>query len=429
MRFQEGKFRILFFTGLVFCTIIAGAQNPDAVNIRGRIFEQSTKKALPFANISLLNRTLGTISNINGEFKLIVPATCVNDSLMVSYLGFHSIIIKVSDALPEHEFFLAESPHLIKEVVVTGFTAESILKKAIQKIPDNYYSSPYRSSGFYRLVSKSGDEFIHLSEAVFDLWYSDKSIKKSQLKLIKMRSIKDKETLRGIDLGLSAKSIFDFDIVNNSDDWDFLSKNGMKDHTFKLEGTSTFNDREVFVINFDQKENLKKSGYKGKIIIDKESFAFVFLDFGLSPSGIRYNKFGDTKLRALLKLLDIQINVNQNDSQITYRRIGDRYYFSNAGNNTLMSIKSSRRNLGYQANIRVDYLSTAIDTKGQEPFQQDEILRNNKIIEQQDPSFDPAFWEEYNIILPSSDFGSIARKIEIKNSADSLKVQKKRKTK
>ena len=44
---------------------------------------------LPFATIALKNKGKGTVSNNNGEFGLKITPDLFNDTLSVSYLGYH----------------------------------------------------------------------------------------------------------------------------------------------------------------------------------------------------------------------------------------------------------------------------------------------------------------------------------------------------
>lgn len=407
-----------FLVYFLFSTITI-AQN---IVIEGVIKEAKSKEALPYANIFLQKDFLGTISNQYGQFKIILPQEKGNDSLVISYLGYKTQTIRISTVKNPLEIFLNEDQGILNEVVIVGYTAETIIKKALEKIPNNYFSEPYKSTGFYRVTSQKDNSYIHLSEAVFDIYQSKIDNPKQQFKLQKMRAIKDEKASKGIDLGLKPNGIYGFDVVNNVDEVELLNKNGLRLHTFKLEDSNFINGKELYKISFDQKD-IKKSGYKGYMLIDKETFAFVYFNIQLSPKGIAYYKFGDLSTRALMKIVGINIDMSKNNYQIQYKRFGDKYYLNNVGNDATLTFKSDREHYNFKADTRVDYLITKIETENVKQFTNEETLGQGKFIEQQNSIYDADFWKNYNIILPTSDFNEIASMLEANNRANDIQIE------
>lgn len=407
----------------ILAALQLNAQNSDVLTIHGVVFDKKTKKPLPYANISLRDNRLGTVTNINGAFKFRVSSSYKDDSLHISYIGFETIALKLSEIVKGAHIFLVEDTQLLNEVVVTGLTVESILTKAIKKIPENYYSDPYKSKGFYRLKAKKEGFYIRISEAAFDLYHTKESNEKNQLKLGKVREVKDEQILKGIEIGAKPKEILGADIINNLKESGFLDKKGRKNHTFLLEAITSYNGREIFVISFDQKDGIKKSGYRGKLFIDLKTFAFIHLDYGLSPKGIEYHKFGSASQRVLMELFDIKIKAPKNDLKISYKKIEDKYYLSSVYVETIWSIKSSRAHYDFDTDIRLDYLITDIQTENCESFTDEEVLGKNKLIEQQNSIYDQNFWKEHNVILPNFDFTTIAKTISAKNKTQDFKIE------
>ena len=42
--------------------------------IQGKLLEQSSRNPIPYANIGIVNTSVGTISNADGSFSITVPA-------------------------------------------------------------------------------------------------------------------------------------------------------------------------------------------------------------------------------------------------------------------------------------------------------------------------------------------------------------------
>jgi hypothetical protein len=119
-----------FFVFFLFQTITI-AQN---IVIEGVIKDSEQKEVLPYANIFLQKNYLGTISNQNGQFKIIIPEDKRNDSLVVSYIGYKTQNFSISEIKNPLVVFLEEVPATFNEVVITGYTAETIINRAIEKI-------------------------------------------------------------------------------------------------------------------------------------------------------------------------------------------------------------------------------------------------------------------------------------------------------
>ncbi|MEO5912565.1 MAG: serine hydrolase [Pelobium sp.] len=411
--------KYLFVFMITFFTVHLQAQK---LIIEGQILDINSKKGIPYASIYFSNSSLGTISNLNGKFRLEFQLQHIRDSITVSYLGYKTQKISISTIKSPIIVSLEENNTLLNEVVLKSYTAGYIIKKAIKNIPDNYFTKPYKSKGFYRVTSQKDNSYIHLSEAVFDLYQSKINQPNQQFKLEKMRATKDEKASEGIDLGLKPKGIFEFDLVNYIDGFDLLNKKGLKLHDFKLMGSELVNGEEAFKISFDQIGH-NKAGYKGYVLIDQNTFAFLYFNFGLSPKGESNFKFGDVAQRTLMKIIGIDITMQKNEFQIQYKKLGNKYYLNYVGNNATLTFKSERNHYNFKADTRVDYLVTKIDTEAIIPFANDETLGQAKLVEEQYTAYDPKFWKGENIMLPTADYQEIASKLEANNKANDFKLE------
>ncbi|MDW7694780.1 serine hydrolase [Flammeovirgaceae bacterium SG7u.111] len=394
-----------------------------SIILKGRVTAKGSGEPMPYTNVALQKSNMGTITNLQGEFKLIIPSNTANDSLRISFIGYNTALFSLNNIGAFLDCQLTEDPLLLQEVFITDLSAQNILATALQKIPENYYGSAFLSKGFYRVSSTKNQEYIHLSEAVFDLFQSKVPHKKQQFKLDKMRAIKDEKASHGINMGLRVNSIFEFDVINQLGDFDLLNKKGLKNHDFVLEGTANYDDTKAFVLSFDQKDGKKIAGYKGKLFIDANTFAFLYIDYGISPKGLAYFSYGDKGTRVLMSLLDIHLKMDKDEYQLSYKKTGGKYYLNHVGNDARISFKSSRNHYEFELETRVDYLVTSIQTEAYTPFSSDELLGKGKFIENQNSMYDPDFWKNYNIILPDHDFASIAKDIEAKNKANDHKLK------
>jgi len=91
-------------------------------NIRGTISEQKSGDLLPFANVSIVGKTVGTASNINGEYQLL-NVSPGEYQIKVLYMGYRSstITVKVfAGKTTLQDFTLSQIAIHGQEVVVTA---------------------------------------------------------------------------------------------------------------------------------------------------------------------------------------------------------------------------------------------------------------------------------------------------------------------
>lgn len=391
--------------------------------ISGKVLD-TANNPIEYASVTISATRTGTITNKLGEFLLKGPARYEKDTLFISFLGFETQkrAIASINKLEVLIIKLVETPFILEEVVVKPIDPLILIQTAIANIPQNYYGNPHILNSFYRIDTKKGDEHIMLSEAVFDTYnYGYSSRKKSRFQLNKMRAIQDEHASHGLDLGLKPKSIFEYDLVKQMAESDLFNKNGLQQHTFKLNRIINYNDIEAYEITFDQKDGIRRSLYKGRLYIAVNDLAFISIELSRSPKGLPYAEYGDGGTRTLMKLVGIEIEIKKDDWKVNYSKLGNKWVLSGVRNDNTLNFKSNRAFYDFKADIRVDYIITGIDTANTKEFSDNETLGNNKLIEYQPGSIEKDFWKDYNTLLPNYNSDTIAAQIIAKNEAYNLK--------
>ncbi len=92
--------------------------------LQGRIIDAFTKEPLPFVNVGVLKKELGTVSNEDGFFFLEVPDLFAKETLRFSMIGFDERDFQVADLeailLSNNTLVLAEQTTFLEEVVLTA---------------------------------------------------------------------------------------------------------------------------------------------------------------------------------------------------------------------------------------------------------------------------------------------------------------------
>ena len=132
----------LFLFAFLLCIPVLNAQ----YILQGRIIDALTKEPLPFVNVGVLKKELGTVSNEDGFFFLEVPDVFAKETLRFSMIGFDERDFQVADLeailLSNNTLVLAEQTIFLEEVVLT---AE---KKWYTRVSGNATTSKLLITGF-----------------------------------------------------------------------------------------------------------------------------------------------------------------------------------------------------------------------------------------------------------------------------------------
>jgi hypothetical protein len=129
---------------IIFSTFLTFGQK----TIVGKILSQTTKEPIPFANIGVINSNVGTLSNLDGTFSIIIPQKLITDSLTFRSLGFYGKSISVNQLESRKEFtvYLNEKATLLSTVIIT---AKKIKYKKIELGNRVYTSGNYEPDTTY----------------------------------------------------------------------------------------------------------------------------------------------------------------------------------------------------------------------------------------------------------------------------------------
>lgn len=87
------KYSVYTFVFLLIHTFAFNQLFSQKTIVKGVVVDASNKEPLPFVNISFLNTNIGTITEQDGSYQL--ETTKNIDSLLISYVGYESQIIKI----------------------------------------------------------------------------------------------------------------------------------------------------------------------------------------------------------------------------------------------------------------------------------------------------------------------------------------------
>lgn len=124
--------KTILFSACLFLLHIS--VNAQSYTVAGTVIDQKTQQPLAGASVFCQNTTIGTLTNINGEFRLTVPSGGYD--IVVSFTGYEtqsSRIGQQSENLQSLRFILKEKDKSLEEVSIT---VTNEVKNGLEKYGD-----------------------------------------------------------------------------------------------------------------------------------------------------------------------------------------------------------------------------------------------------------------------------------------------------
>ena len=118
------KYLLYILLLLISCRAIA--QNRLITGVTKDI---NTKQPLPFCNITLLKKTVGTTTNGNGKFTIELSPSSEEQKLIISFIGYQTDTFELINSKDEYILYLKPSEETINEIVVTGVSKATLIRE------------------------------------------------------------------------------------------------------------------------------------------------------------------------------------------------------------------------------------------------------------------------------------------------------------
>ncbi|WP_246130327.1 carboxypeptidase-like regulatory domain-containing protein [Bizionia saleffrena] len=175
--------------------------------LKNKIVDFMTLAPLESASVYIQNTTIGTVSNPDGKFVLLVPKAHVNDTLVVSSIGYKSYKMAVSLFDNTKEVYLEEDIASLEEVQLVTTprpkTGNEIVLRSLEELPENLPEKPYMQKGFLRHKERNKKEFKWLIESAITLYDSSFQSPTSKNLKINVDQVRKSYDLRDIDSTLT----------------------------------------------------------------------------------------------------------------------------------------------------------------------------------------------------------------------------------
>jgi hypothetical protein len=280
-------FSLIIFACFLFQSVIYGQ---NSVEINGTVMDSATGKPLEFAQISVQHSRLGTTTNEDGNFRLSVPSSCLEDTLFIFYLGYASQMVPIRSLINSPvEISMRPVMLQLKEVDVIGLTPEEVIRRAVAAIPSNYGKDPLILTAFIRSQKSVNNKLAEFTEAIirdfktgYYLYKPGEAGKKHQdsnvSSLMKGRVTSDTNLVNAMgDVGRNVGCLgcnFTNDLVEFYHH-SVLDSTNFRQYNLSMEEIIQPGTGKIYHIRYDQKKEVKEKLWKGDLYIDGSSFAVM----------------------------------------------------------------------------------------------------------------------------------------------------------
>ncbi|NPA45451.1 MAG: carboxypeptidase-like regulatory domain-containing protein [Chlorobi bacterium] len=402
---------------IIFININAGfSQENNFISIKGKILDKKTKQPIVFATITVEGTNSGTVSNTEGEFIINVEKNTGSKKIYFKYIGYKNKYVDISKLTSnENIIYLKPTSVPIKEVIVRPNNPKELVEKVIEKIPQNYSTTPNKMIAFYRETVKKKKRYVSIVEAVVEV-YKAKYGNTTDYDLVKLykgrksSNIKAKDTLI-MKLKGGPKTALLLDIAKNPRI--LFYKEVMDDYKFELEEIVNINDKQNYVIKFEQIRNFDYPLFNGKLYVDIKSLAISAAEYNLNLS----DKAAASRLFVKKKPLFMSIEPTATKYIVKYTEDNGKYYLSYARGE--VTFKCKKRLFKSFYTVMTEIAITDRTDKNVVKFNRKERLHSGIVFEEKVQAVpDTNFWGKYNTIKPEESIENAIKKYGVK-----LKIQ------
>lgn len=170
--------------------------------IEGMILDAETTEPIAFASIFLQrNNEIGTLSNELGEFSILIDTATLQDTLVVSYLGYKTTAVPF---LKQDSILVISLQKTLIEldeiVVISDIGLRKIISTCMESIAENYGSDNHTLEAYFRRYTTSYGIDSHMKEGFFTIADNDYHTKKDKYKTdfkIWMHHYRESDDTRG----------------------------------------------------------------------------------------------------------------------------------------------------------------------------------------------------------------------------------------
>ncbi|MEE4196072.1 MAG: carboxypeptidase-like regulatory domain-containing protein [Bacteroidales bacterium] len=367
--------------------------------IKGKVVDQLTEEPLAYANISILGKSIGTVTNEDGEFVFKIPAQLIKSNLAVSFVGYKNAIIPISELSRDANIiYLKQATISLQEVVIRYVEPETLIREAVEKIPENYSNQDNIYTVFYREIIQRNSDYAAVSEAVLNVFKSPyDNYHNDHIRLLKSRKNIDYSIMDTIFFKLKGglhASLY-LDIIKNS--ISFIDLEKLELYEYEMTNIVKFDNGTAYKIEFEPRYDLKDQSFLGVIYIDTESYGIKAVEFELEPSAVsRMSQELVAKRNWGIKVKPVSAKY-----RVSYRSLNNILHLNLVRGELDFKVRNRNQLFSDDYKTIFEFAVNDIDTTNTDSFKRREMINTEQVFIDQENEYDAEFWGGFNYIKPN----------------------------
>lgn len=380
---------------------------------KGKVIDGNSKKPLVFTTLALINSNISTISNTEGEFALKIPIDVIDGSVLVSYLGYGSKTIPLTELKSDgSKISLNVSVTKLSEVnVEVPKNAEELVRETLKRKGENYFDDSTLMTAFYRETIKKRRRNVSLSEAVVNIYKTPYNTKRRDaVQLFKARKSTDYSRLDTLALKLQGgpfNTLF-IDLIKYPEY--IFADESISNYVYTFDGSTRVNDKLIYIVAFRQRDDLTVPLYQGKLYIDAENKILTSAIYSLNIT----DKNEAARMFVRKKPRNANVWPTEVAYRVDYREKNNKWYYGYS--NVLLEFKIDwdKRLFNSVYSMTCEMAVTDWKKNNMKSFPKSkDRLSSSIILSDEAIGFaDPDFWGAHNIIEPEKSIESAIKKIQ-----------------
>ena len=400
---------------LFMLPMLSAQETTDFLQIAGRVVDGNNGKPLHYASVNLVGTSISNVTNTEGLFTLKVGVgTAPNDLVTVSYLGYATVTLRISDfsSDPEKPLSISLMPIslTLDPALIRAQDPGELLMAALYRIKQNYPDKHVGMTAFYReMIKKGNSKYLTMNEAILDI---DKapysSFQNDRIGIYKGRGSQNYDTSDTLFIHYQGGIVSILEIDQTKNPFATVSISDVRSYyDLEMEPSVYLDDHMYYVVSFDQKPEMEDIYMRGKVYIDSESLAIGHVDMWMNVEG----RDDAVPIFILRQPNDTRFEVKSASYSVNYKPFAGKWYYDYAK----MELKfETRKKRSLFKNHYTVMSEIAVTDHKDVPnvIEKDARVKfRDQLTEKVSAFTDDNFWENYNVIEPDTDIEAIIRKI------------------
>ena len=369
---------------LVFSLLIAFSAQAQKITLSATVQDGQTQEPLPYASVGIKGKSIGTITNLQGQFDFHFPAEYRNEILVISMLGYQNYEAPIWSLLDSKITVMpmVRSTTVLKEIEVRdSLSGGEILRLALEKIEENCPMDPFLLKGFYRDVKKVGGTYIALLEAAVEIYDDNYAEPRNKSKLRERVKLLEVRKSVGYDNKFTSyfgqKNLLEDLLLHNNIRYRQIDAQPDLFANTIREEDSYYNGSETFVI-------INREGFYLKMYVNKADYSISHLQFEISGENDERKKNLVSKFVSYKKTID-------------FKRFDGKMYLNYISVESHEKWYDQANQLQFETELAQNLLVNEVQPKTAARITSTEKMRNYGL-QYQDYPYNKPFWDNYNVI-------------------------------